>query len=151
MTNSSLSYCQKYFSDFYRYHKIGFLKLLSFVIGQCQVRSNYQAAIWKKALCQMPDIPSPADHGWEIDGENISIKWLSTKPAPEEIIELISCECKKICIVEKCCCIQASLNCIDLCKIKCDNVVKEDQTTDYGDDGESDLDDDIELFTQIYI
>ena len=29
-------------------------------------RSNYQAAIWRRALSPCPDIPSPQEHGWNI-------------------------------------------------------------------------------------
>ena len=41
-------------------------------------------------MCQMPDIPSPDGHGWEADDENnISIKWLGTNPATDEVLELL--------------------------------------------------------------
>ena len=47
-------------------------------------------------MCQMPDIPSPDGHRWEAD-ENISIKWLGTNPAPDEVLELLSCMSKRSC------------------------------------------------------
>ena len=46
--------------------------------------------------------------------------------------------CKKTCNLEKCY-VQASLNCTELCKIKCDNVAKESEDSE---DEESDYDDD---------
>ena len=30
------------------------------------MRSNYQAYIWKKALCAFLNLPTPEGHGWEI-------------------------------------------------------------------------------------
>ena len=54
-------------------------------------RSNYQAAIWRRALSPCPDIPSPQEHGWNIDNDVINFVWLDSKPAPEEVLELLSC------------------------------------------------------------
>eukprot|EP00795_Rhopilema_esculentum_P004100 gene4100-20281_t len=29
------------------------------------IRANYQAWVWKRAILQLPDVPSPDGHGWE--------------------------------------------------------------------------------------
>ena len=69
-------------------------------------RANYQAAIWRRATMSLPVIPPPSNHGWIIDNDTdvISVRWLKTKPAPEEILDLLSCICKKCCKVDSCCC-----------------------------------------------
>ena len=57
-------------------------------------RANFQAGIWHRAIFLSPDIPCPSSHGWEVSANSINIKWLSSKPVPEEVLELISCTCK---------------------------------------------------------
>ena len=61
----------------------------------------------EKCLIAKPEIPSPLDHGWEMnENETISIKWNAVKPAPEEILELMFCNWSKRCLRESCSCIQ---------------------------------------------
>ena len=74
-------------------------------------RANYQAAIWKRAIVPLPVIPSPGGHGWEVDNISNVAKfvWLGSKPAPEEVLELLSCSCKRACTVDNCCCLKAGL------------------------------------------
>ena len=50
-------------------------------------RANYQAGIWRRALFPLPEVPLPGGHGWEIAESEITVKWLNSKPAPEEILE----------------------------------------------------------------
>ena len=87
-------------------------------------RANYQAAIWRRAIISRPVIPSPHGHGWEVDNISNVVKfvWLGSKPAPEEVLELLSCTCKRACTVENCCCLKAGLKCTDMCSIQCDNM-----------------------------
>jgi hypothetical protein len=70
------------------------------------LRSNYQTKIWRLSLASNPDIPSPDGHGWYFDerGE-LAIRWMDCRPAPVEILELVSCDCKKKCIESSCICI----------------------------------------------
>ena len=70
-------------------------------------RSNYQTKIWRLSLASNPEIPSPDGHGWYFDerGE-LEIRWMDCRPAPDEILELVSCDCKKKCIESSCICIQ---------------------------------------------
>lgn len=49
------------------------------------LRSNYQAAIWRNALVAIPDIPSPGDHRWKLEGDLITIDWMTLPPAPEAL------------------------------------------------------------------
>ena len=88
--------------------------------------ANYQALVWRNALRSNPMIPSPNGHGWDVTDDVITIKWLGSKPAPEEVLELLSCLCKRKCKAEDCVCMQAGLKCTVLCTSKCDNMEKDD-------------------------
>ena len=94
-------------------------------------RANYQAAIWRKCLINDPETPSPIDHGWSRDENgNLTIKWTSLKPAPEEILELLSCHCKRKFHQETCPCWINGLKCTDACHtFECDNerVIQEEE------------------------
>ena len=51
--------------------------------------ANYPSRIWNLALLPKPLIPSPIGNGWRYevgdDGEQLAIKWMSCKPAPDEV------------------------------------------------------------------
>ena len=79
--------------------------------------ANYQAAFWRGAIVSLLVIPSPHGHGWEVDNASYVVEfvWLGTKPAPEKELELLSCTCKRACMIESCCCLKAGLKCTDMC------------------------------------
>ena len=90
------------------------------------MRGNYQAAIWKRCLQQDPQIPSPVGHGWKMEqnGEiyELAIDWMDVKPAPEAILELLSCNCTKKCEAPRCVCVVNGLRCTDMCNLQeCEN------------------------------
>ena len=89
------------------------------------LRANCQSAVWRRSLFLQPNVPSPCGHGWEICEDTITIQWLGSKPAPEEILELLCCTCKISCAIEFCCCLKAGLKCTDLCAIECEHIVNE--------------------------
>ena len=108
-------------------------------------RANYQACIWKHALENSPFTPSPNGHGWIIDeNNNLSVKWVEGKPAPDAILEMLVCHCKRSCDVGKCACLQNGLKCTPMCRLQnCDNQAEEPenfQELDY--EGEEEGDDD---------
>jgi len=105
-------------------------------------RANYQAAIWRRAIDPLPVIPSPHGHGWEVDHTSRVVKfvWLGSKPAPEEVLELLSCTCKRACTVDNCCCLKAGLKCTDMCSIQCENMATDDNSVQY-ESGDSDSED----------
>ncbi|XP_072050216.1 uncharacterized protein [Amphiura filiformis] len=109
------------------------------------MRANYQAAVYKSALDQFPDIPSPHGRGWIVDGESIAIHWTDLAPAPDSILEFVHCDCKKTkCIQGGCSCLEKGLPCTDLCKcVSCENTPQECLTND-GDDNDEDDDSDSE-------
>ena len=47
---------------------------------------------------------------------------MKTKPAPEEILDLLSSICKKCCKVDSCCCMQSGMECTDLCLTERNNM-----------------------------
>ena len=84
-------------------------------------QSNFQAAVWRRAL-QPQGQPSAHGHGLIIDGNAITIRWMSLLPAPSALVELFRCCCKTSCTSERCKCLKNSLGCTDLCKCtNCNN------------------------------
>ena len=84
-------------------------------------RSNFQAAVWRRAL-QPQGQPSAHGHGGIIDGNAITIRWMSLPPAPSALMELIRCCCKTLCTSQRCKCLKNNLRCSDLCKCtNCNN------------------------------
>ena len=102
-------------------------------------RANYQAAIWKRAIVPLPVIPSPGGHGWEVDNISNVVKfvWLGSKPAPEEVLELLSCTCKRACTVDNCCCLKAGLKCTDMCSVQCENMLHDNDVQYESGDSDS--------------
>ena len=90
-------------------------------------RANYQTGIWRRAIFSLPEVPLPGGQGWEIAEGEITVKWLNSKPAPEEISEFLSCSCKKSCLNEDCCCFKAGLKCTDMCSVQCNNIASDDE------------------------
>ena len=76
------------------------------------LRANYQAAVWRRSLFPLPDLPSPHGHGWQACSASnlVEFLWIGFKPVPKEVLEILSCTCKKICAVERCCCLKAGLS-----------------------------------------
>ena len=98
-----------------------------------------QQSSWRRATVPVPEVPSPHGHGWEVDNASYEVKfvWLGSKPAPEEVLELLSCTCKRVCTLRDCCCLKAGLRCTDLCSIQCDNMETDDGSHyDIHDDSE---------------
>ena len=97
----------------------------------------YQAFIWKKAIEREPDVPSPVGHGWDVKDGYLEVVWMTEKPAPESILELIVCSCKGKC-GSGCQCLQHGLNCTDLCP--CSDTCNNSLTDDWND-GDNDSSD----------
>ena len=89
-------------------------------------RANYQAGIWRRAIFPLPEVPLPGGHGREIAEGEITLKWLNSKPSSEEILEFLSCLCKKSCLNEDCCCFKAGLKDTDVCSVQRDNIASDD-------------------------
>lgn len=101
-------------------------------------RVNYQAKIWKSATDAIINPPSPDGHGWCVEGENMSITWLTESHAPTNILKTQKCACKTGCSGGKCSCLKANLKCTALCSCTgCSN-----KTVELEEASPSDLDDD---------
>ena len=86
-----------------------------------------QVALWRRATEACPDIPSPHGRGWSVNSSNFEFAWLGSRPAPEEVLEFLSCNCKRKCTVDRCCCFKTGLKCTEMCSLKCDNMPFEDE------------------------
>ena len=73
----------------------------------------------------------------------MAFTWLGSRPAPEEVLELLACSCKRACDAS-CCCVKAWLKCKDMCTLcSCEN--REDVGDDdelYCDEEDDDCEDD---------
>ena len=78
-------------------------------------RSNYQTYEWKNALSQHPNRLDITSHGWDVDEENnVTIKWTTKNPAPQSILDFVSCNCQKSnCSNNMCKCRTIKLPCTD--------------------------------------
>lgn len=89
-------------------------------------RANYQAAVWRKSLMNDPEAPSPVGHGWKFASEGgnqiLTIDWMDGAPAPNAVLEMLSCKCRKSCKAPQCPCISNHLKCTELCSLSpCEN------------------------------
>ena len=102
-------------------------------------RANYQARVWKNCLVPYPQIPNPSGHGWKLENSQFTIDWMTIPPAPDSILEFLSCNCTKSCDSNRCICRTNGLKCTDMCKLKdCSNATKESdgEESDNDSDGE---------------
>ena len=107
-------------------------------------RVSYVTAVVKRALEANIDIPSPDGYGWRIDRDaGMEIQWMTQKPAPDSIVELVSCNCKKSkCSNQSCVCVAYGLNCTDICNCSnCDNEAVEEEYIDDENDSDSEFSD----------
>ena len=104
-------------------------------------RANYQAAVWRRSLDSAPEIPNPIDHGWTEDDGNLAIHWMRSPPAPDAVLELLACKCKRSCKLPSCPCLTNKLPCTDMCSLQtCSNQKIHDELN--FEIGESDDDSD---------
>ena len=105
------------------------------VLMQHIQRSHYQASIWRRCLTPYinPDDPTN-QHGWCLNDGLIDIVWMTCNPAPDEVLELVSCSCNSC--NEECPCVQLGFICTDACTCKhCDNC---EELTGYGEADDDD-------------
>eukprot|EP00795_Rhopilema_esculentum_P000994 gene994-10770_t len=86
------------------------------------LRCNYQARIWRLAFESNPTYSEIHNHGWYYENQVIKIRWMSCQPAPQEVLSLLSCFCKRTCQPTICSCIDNRMHCTDLCSCgECQN------------------------------
>lgn len=64
-------------------------------LGKHLMRANYQAAVWRRSLEQLQELPGPVGNGWLLaDDGTLEIDWCDLPPAPESILKTVQCACK---------------------------------------------------------
>ena len=80
------------------------------------IRVSYAMAIIKQSLVSNPVIPSLGkEFGWSIESGSLEIQWMLLPPAPDNVLNLINCSCKKRCKMNACTCKLNGLQCTELC------------------------------------
>ena len=104
-------------------------------------RVSYVTSIIKSSLSPCPVIPSPDGYGWEIKDGLMEIQWMLRKPAPDVVLDLVSCSCKKKrCVSANCACKSHGLPCTDLCGcIDCENKDNVESDAESSDEYDSDF------------
>ena len=86
----------------------------SAALKQHILRASYQGGhVWSQVYLALPELPSPAEWGWERDGQWKPV-WTTLAQAQQSCYELIHCSCKKACR-GLCKCSKANLQCTALC------------------------------------
>jgi hypothetical protein len=105
------------------------LPLTKAALQQHILRSHFQSAVWKSSIKAFPEIGTPNNHGWEIF-EDIFIPIMTlNSAAPNTIMEIRKCDCKKGCNSNVCSCKQQQLTCTEMCGCsvhECLNVFQKD-------------------------
>ena len=100
-------------------------------------RVNYVTAVIKSSLTPSPFIPMPCeDYGWIVKDGKLQIQWMLRKPVPDDLIELVSCNCRKSkCSNNQCVCKSHGLPCTDLCNCDiCENQSEDNNEDEYEDE-----------------
>ena len=107
------------------------------------LRANYQAGVWHRALEQCPSIPDPSGHGWSIENDKLTICWMTGAPAPDVIIEFLSCKYTSVCKLPNCQCLANGLKCTTTCRLQdCNNWLEENTALQVSDSEECSDDED---------
>ena len=103
-------------------------------------RVSFVTAMVKKSLEAEFEMPSPDGYGWSLVDGKLSIVWILLPPAPDEVLQLVTCNCKSTaCQRRNCNCVSYNLPCTDLCG--CGDVCENREMRDSSDsdsDDESD-------------
>lgn len=106
------------------------------------LRANYQAAIWRRSLESQPFVANPTDYGWMRDEDGkLVVNWMRGVPAPDAVIQLLSCKCVRSCKLPQCTCLSNGLKCTDMCRLQtCQNKASEEESVAQQSDSDSDVD-----------
>ena len=59
------------------------------------------------------------------------------RPAPQALLDLLACTCRKQCKLPQCVCMTNGLKCTDMCTLtECSNWTDDERDEDYDEDGE---------------
>ena len=92
-------------------------------------------------------MPSPVGRWWKIEreegAEQFAVDWMKGQPAPEAVLDLLTCTCPKKCTLPKYGCTANGLKCTDMCKLQhCDNLPSISDSKESADEDEDELDSD---------
>ena len=93
------------------------------------LRANYQAAVWRRSLQSCPQVSSPVGHRWVQEDNKLSVKWMSSEPAPAAFFEFLSCSCARSCKLLTCMCLTNGLTCNDYEELPYNEVDDKDYHT----------------------
>ena len=96
------------------------------------LRTYHQLKVW--LLLSAKDV-EPTKWGYELKGDKLTPVMTDMSPAPERILRIIRCSCKKSCSA-RCSCMKAGLQCATTCRECRGTCSNGPQTEDY--DGEVD-------------
>ena len=65
-------------------------------------RVIYQVYLWKSALESSVEGLQPGDQGWQLKSEKLELFWSDLVSAPQGVMELVCCGCKKPCDSRRC-------------------------------------------------
>ena len=90
-------------------------------------------------------MPSPNSKGWKFEAssgqEELKVDWMDGSPAPETVLELLACNCPRICRLPQCSCMVNNMKCSELFKLKdCTNQPEDDEPQILEDDDINELD-----------
>ena len=104
------------------------------MLREHSLRANYQADLWRRRLQRWPDIPSPVGSGWWTKDGTLVIDWMGDQPAPQAVLEVLSCQCSRSCKLPSCSCIVNGLKCTDMCRLQdCTNKPEDDNDAEDSD------------------
>lgn len=98
---------------------------------QASLRANYQAMVWWNDIIARPEIPDPEDgHGWRRVEGTCTYQPIPTleSVAPDNVMNVVSCQCSKSQCKSKCSCKKHGLKCTEMCKctaseVTCTNTI----------------------------
>lgn len=91
------------------------------------LRVNFESYIRKHSTIPIVAAPSPVGYGWKLESDELAITWGTLEPAPDSILEYVSCKCKKGCQTRRCSCHKANLKCTELCQCNsCENAEEQE-------------------------
>ena len=66
---------------------------------------------------------------------------MTGSPAPDAVLQLMSCTCLRVCKLPSCQCLVHGIPCTDACRLQtCDNMKSEDNDLEIDDDDDDDDD-----------
>jgi len=86
-------------------------------LKQQLLRTRVQARVWGHAAVPQQELLDPLENGYHRDSDDGQLKPTTTDVplAPETIVEMVRCQCKGNCSLNRCSCKSENLPCTDLC------------------------------------